>query len=25
MCATLVACDPSTGRASAIQHMMLGE
>ena len=25
MCATLVACDPSTGRASAIQHLMLGE
>ena len=25
MCATLIACDPATGRASAIQHMMLGE
>ncbi len=25
MCAALVACDPLTGRASAIQHIMLGE
>jgi len=25
MCATLIACDPATGRASAIQHFMLGE
>ncbi len=25
MCATLVACDPLTGRASAIQRFMLGE
>jgi len=25
MCATLIACDAATGRASGIQHMMLGE
>ncbi|MGO8759956.1 MAG: TIGR00282 family metallophosphoesterase [Terracidiphilus sp.] len=25
MCATLVTCDPATGRASAIQRIMLGE
>jgi metallophosphoesterase (TIGR00282 family) len=25
MCATLVTCDPSTGRASAVQRFMLGE
>jgi calcineurin-like phosphoesterase len=25
MCATLVTCDPTTGRASAIQRIMLGE
>lgn len=25
MCATLVTCDPSTGRASAIERIMLGE
>jgi metallophosphoesterase (TIGR00282 family) len=25
MCAALVTCDPLTGRASAIQHIMLGE
>jgi metallophosphoesterase (TIGR00282 family) len=25
MCATLVSCDPSTGRASAVQRIMLGE
>ncbi len=25
MCATLVACDPASGRASAIQRIMLGE
>lgn len=25
MCATLVACDPATGRATAIQRIMLGE
>jgi hypothetical protein len=25
MCATLVTCDPKTGRASAIQRIMLGE
>ena len=25
MCAALVTCDPLTGRASAIQHLMLGE
>ncbi len=25
MCATLVTCDPFTGRASAIQRIMLGE
>ena len=25
MCATLITCDPQTGRASAIQRMMLGE
>jgi metallophosphoesterase (TIGR00282 family) len=25
MCATLVACDPATGRASSIQRIMLGE
>jgi hypothetical protein len=25
MCAALVACDPLTGRASAIQRIMLGE
>ena len=25
MCATLVTCDPATGRATAIQRIMLGE
>jgi calcineurin-like phosphoesterase len=25
MCAALVTCDPATGRASAIQRIMLGE
>jgi hypothetical protein len=25
MCATLVSCDPVTGRASRIQRFMLGE
>ena len=25
MCATLVTCDPSTGRASAVERIMLGE
>jgi hypothetical protein len=25
MCATLVACDPRTGRATRIQRIMLGE
>jgi len=25
MCAALVACDPLTGRATAIQRIMLGE
>ena len=25
MCAALVSCDPKTGRASAIQRIMLGE
>jgi len=25
MCAALITCDPATGRASAIQRIMLGE
>ena len=25
MCATLIGCDPATGRADSIRHMMLGE